>query len=63
MAPGTVSAPAGGFPAVRKDLGEGAAEQWLNLEELVQQLAALLLEPHDLLLRGLSKRSHFGRNF
>ena len=51
MALGTVCTPAVGFATARIDLGERTAEQRLDLEELVEQIAALLTEPQDPLLQ------------
>jgi len=51
VALGAVRAPAVSFATAGVDLRERAAEQWLDLEELVEQITAPLLEPEDLLLQ------------
>jgi hypothetical protein len=51
MAPGTLGAPAVGFATARIDLGKGTAEQWLNVEELIEEVAPSLLEIQDSLLQ------------
>ena len=51
MAPGTLGAPAVGFSTARIDMGKGTSEQWLNLEELIEEVAPSLLEIQDSLLQ------------
>jgi hypothetical protein len=50
MALGSARAPTVGFAAARIDLREGTPEQWVNLEELVQQIVAPLAERDELSL-------------